>query len=192
MVCALLKSILYGNWILSRHLYFVLQQNYIFTWNKAITYILLSCCILGCSRCRYTNIFAIIISNVQTILMRTSFWRTNYFYLSCVTLSNSPILEQPKQINCFSRSWTSAKNELMFSFRLLLSRTVLCEATLLIENMVLRIHLYTFCCFSLDEMHISLSDPLGKIKFLAAKLYIKTVKVKLKLNEWISVKQKKQ
>ena len=55
------------------------------------------------TECRHATIM-FFISTVRTILMRTSFWRTNYFYLSCVTLSNSPILAQPKQINCFSSS----------------------------------------------------------------------------------------
>lgn len=142
------------------------------------------------TECRHATIM-FFISTVQTILMRTSFWRTNYFYLSCVTLSNSPILAQPKQINCFSSSWTLSKNELTFPSSFAVSRSALCQKFLLILNIAQRISLQISVAAHLMKF-ISLSDPLGKIKFLAARLYIKTVKVKLKLNEWISLKQKKQ
>lgn len=146
------------------------------------------------TECRHATIMwgvFFFISTVQTILMRTSFWRTNYFYLSCVTLSNSPILAQPKQINCFFSSWTLSKNELTFSSSFPVSQSALCQNFLLILNIAQRVSVLILVAAHLMKF-ISLSDPPGKIKFLAARLYIRTVKVKLKLNEWISVKQKKQ
>lgn len=87
------------------------------------------------TECRHATIM-FFISTVRTILMRTSFWRTNYFYLSCVTLSNSPILAQPKQINCFSSSWTLSKNELTFPSSFPVSGRALCQKFLLILNIV--------------------------------------------------------
>lgn len=87
------------------------------------------------TECRHATIM-FFISTVWTILMRTSFWRTNYFYLSCVTLSNSPILAQPKQINCFSSSWTLSKNELTFPSSFPVSGSALFQKFLLILNIV--------------------------------------------------------
>lgn len=114
----------------------------------------------------HNNVF--FISTVRTILMRTSFWRTNYFYLSCVTLSNSPILAQPKQINCFSNSWTLAKNELTFPSSFPVCGSALCQKFLLILNIVSRIPLQTSAC-SLDGIY-KFKWPARKDKVLSWKI----------------------
>lgn len=122
---------------------------------------------LGTER-RHATIMFFFISTVRTILMRTSFWRTNYFYLSCVTLSNSPILAQPKQINCFSSSWTLSKNELTFPSSFPVSSSVLCQKFLLMLSIVLRISVQISVC-SLDGIY-KFKWPARKDKVLSCKI----------------------